>query len=220
MPHVPGIGGFIGQMAGGTVPPPPYSVEYAGSAEDGNNRTTYTFAGMDFGPEHALRHILVAVSGQCGSNPGTPTCTVAGVAATLLYDRANGAAGALWSFFRVALPTGLTGTVVINWGAACAVQAISVFRMINPPRLTAYGTSAVGSSATKSVNVPAGGYIIGSAYNSATGAHTWPAAVPEVYDSIVGTNTRSSFGLGFFSAAVTPQSVTVSGAGALGLISI
>lgn len=155
----------------GTVPDAAVAfVSNTGSATDA---TSYTFTGLSLGTAAANRYIVVGIGARSASTPTITGVTVAGVAATSLYQYVSNTSMA--GFFIVPLPTGTTGDITINFDVTIVRMGISVWSVSNlvyPTTPTStYGIA--NGSGTATINTGAGSVALGMFYNHGSTPGTW-----------------------------------------------
>lgn len=206
--------GMIPVIAGGV----PYSMTFVSAARDSVDRVSYSYAGLSLGTAHPLRYMLIVTicSGSAGSNVCT-ALTLDSVSFTKIHEK-GGSNTSSYSYWIGAWPSGTTGTVAMTFGSLQAFSSVGVFRMINPPRLIPFAVAATTVTNSKTVDVPAGGYIVGTGYSATNTNQVW-SGITEVDDANVGSG-RTSYASSYFAAAVTGQAASATGASTIGLISI
>jgi len=148
----------------------PVAADFTHYAIDLTDKSTYTFSGVSFGDTvkgRNKRSILAIITYGSASNIGTTvsSVTIGGVSASQIANIQTTAVNSLRrrSFYFTALvPTGTSGSVVFS-DTGTLTPSISVMRLINLDATATTATaSGVGStSASMSINCPAGGVIIG-----------------------------------------------------------
>ncbi len=92
------------------------------------NLKIYTFAGVSFGTAHSSRIIVVATGVRFDFST-TISCTIAGVAASLIVQEGP-TSGNPSAMFYISVPTGLTGDIVIttlNTVTQCAIGVWAIY---------------------------------------------------------------------------------------------
>jgi hypothetical protein len=171
-------------VLGGTV-----TVTFTDHAEDATGLTTYTWAGKAFaiGTADPTRLVTAYVTGRASATT-TATCTgvtIGGVAATLVTDGRNTAAGNLLtqSAWQALVPTGTTATISATFSTAFLRAGVAVFSVtgssgdvplgMNVNAIASTDNSTVDPSLTTTVVVPAQGAIaVGGALGAVTGTPT------------------------------------------------
>lgn len=173
MPHVPGIGGFVGQMAG-----PGFTIAYTASAAiTTDDVTTQTAPNMACGAADPDRLLIVHISayGNTSSGSGSnancvpSSVTIGGVAATK-HNQAVHAFGGIGtpygtSVWSALVPAGTTATVVANFPAAMDRMGVAMFRAVFPGSKTPVYAVALPLEGTANIlgwqpgAVPRGGVV-------------------------------------------------------------
>lgn len=194
-------------------PPPDATVTFLANAGNVSDLTSYTYAGLSLGTEYSNRYIVVGIVGRSGGTPSVSSVTVAGTSATSVYQHVS--AGSLAAFYIVALPTGTSGDVVVNFSTAMVRAAVILWSVRHLQSITATNTySLTGASPSASIDVPAGGIALGAIYNSNSNAITWSGISTSVNGSLADTHPLGHSGAASaFSTAQTGLSVTTSCAG-------
>lgn len=216
----------LGVWAGGNIPFGVFSpnradldISLVSDGRDSADRTTYTFSSLSFGAAHERRALLVAVMNSRSAPIDDPTTvTIGGVNAIKVHGWGYSASGNVHaSLWMAVIPTGTSGSVVVNHASTQMITGIAVFRAVNLHQ-GVVTDSAVVTGTTLSVGSQKGGAIIGVANNSNNNNHTW-SGIPEVSDANIG-NGRLSFALKSYSTAVSSQSATVTNAGVVWLFAV
>lgn len=182
---------------------------YLQTAVDETNDTTYTFSSHNFGAEDSARRIVIVVQ----LRPNSTTCsvtsaTIGGVSASLLVEAQNGFGTT--SIWQAAVPTGTSGTVVVNIDNLALAMSIGTYRLVNAAATAhATATDATGDPTSISINCPAGGAIIGGDCTiSATSGYTWTGITERSDDTYSSTNGVYTTAGDRFDAAQTSLSIT------------
>ena len=204
--HLTGFGG-------GSPYGPPLSYTYLQTATDSTNGTTTTFSSQNLGTAASNRTIVVAVNINFSGAPGSITAmTVGGVSVTT--SSAEFESTGFSGVFYASVPTGSTGDIVISSAATMSAVAISVYALYGD--LISYGgyESADIVLASESVELAAGGVLIGAGYaDTATDGMTWTNITEDV-DSSWATENKNYTAASFASsAASTGRVVTLTNAG-------
>lgn len=158
------------------------------AAGDVSDTASYAFANQPLGPTHAARIIVVAVTARKVAPSATiSSITIGGVSATVAVTSTQGGNTAAIAYATV--PTGSTGTVVVNWSAVvlrCGLAMWSI-RGAAATVTTASAFGAVGTSITGTTN----GFVIAASGNTADSqTYTW-AGVTKRYEAAVEVFTHS-----------------------------
>lgn len=187
MINLPGIG-FLGGAS------EPRVATYRDVASSGSTLSTYSFAAMAFGPAYSSRKILVAITARGNTTIGViNSVTIGGITAAVVAQFNNTAGGniTLTAFAIASVPTGITGTVVVDFSTSklrCAAATYDISGTQSDTPFNSEGTSGTPAG----VNVAEGGCAIGTAFSSNSTAFTW-TGLAEDYDNIIsGGNTSSS----------------------------
>jgi hypothetical protein len=146
-----------------------------------DNRTTAAtnFSSVNFGATDATRWIIVlAMHGDTGFDPGAPTCTIGGGAATRsAFSYAwDGGGNAIGAAMFVAQPSGTSGTVAVSWNGLNT--NIVVLRAVGFNCATAHDADSVNfySPTPLSVDVPNNGLLVALGTNRANAVASWAGA--------------------------------------------
>lgn len=176
---IPGWHSFTALAKGGPI------FDHIASTADGNNQSTYTFAGQQFGAEAVDRHIFVAaVGGHGGGNSFLSTITVAGSPATIHVttdnngNTRNGHTG-IASLF---LPSGTSGDIAVAYTGTMQECTIAVYRAVNLFSNTPYDTEVADSVGSLTLDIPPRGFLIACAAAVSGSDHTWPSPMIETLD--------------------------------------
>ena len=156
---------------------------FVASATDNANASSYTFSNVSLGAEDANRSIIIAFATRVGSaSTSVSSATVAGISATSIVqhfaiDDAGGTNTDDVAILVAAVPSGTTGTVVINLTNGGVRGALSVYRVVSKTALTTIDTATFGggASASMSVDVEPNSIVVavGSSRLGGSGGHTW-----------------------------------------------
>jgi hypothetical protein len=194
---------YAGTDADGTA----ITAGFTDSSIDATNLTTYTFSSQALGTASADRKIIVGVS--TNSTPGrtVSTLTVGGVSATLVARQTSSNGEEMLEMWEAEVPTGTTGDVVVTWSTACDRCGIGLHSVYGAATLYADVYSDNADPMNASINVPAGGIVVGCAGWSAVGSATW-TGVTETYDENLEAGTYHSGGYATHASASNGLSVT------------
>lgn len=193
---LPGLCGIMAGI-GGSRP-----AALIGTTEDTATRSgSYTFAGVDFGPDYSGRTIFVVANLWSSSETSLnqTSATIGGQAATgddsgeFGDGPPNGTAGVgIWA----AQPIGASGTVVVNFTAGSSAGcSISVVAVPNLSSITAHATYKVAGSGSGrasqagTINIPANGFLIMGLTRVSTSALTFTGAT-EAVDAVFDASAR------------------------------
>jgi hypothetical protein len=207
---------LVGFGSGGADAPPAAAVFTANSSNTVAS-STYNFTSQSFGTASADRSIVVGAAGQSGGGAAAITSlSIGGVSASQLLV-ASETSNAI-EFWIAAVPTGSSGTVTVDWAAQRARCAIAVWAV------TGLLSSAVSDSAQESgfgstpgngtVNVPAGGVVLGMTYDGGTGGRTWSwSGLTEGVDASFGGGRSYSAANADFATAEAGSAVSATPSG-------
>jgi hypothetical protein len=158
---------FYDGAGGGTV------LTYLGNyAQEGSNQNPVTYTGVNFGTEAADRYIIVAI-GQRNDSRTFTSVTIGGVTATILVQQGDGNTTA--GIAIAAVPTGTSGTVVVNLSGTADSHYLGVWSATGLDSATPVDTGAVSGSGqdaglnTFNLNTDANGFVIVTNCNAAGG---------------------------------------------------
>lgn len=169
------------------------SVKVVYSVADAGGGSPHTFTGVDFGPAFSDR-ILVACTclRETGAAPlAISAVTIGGVSAV---GDDNGEAftpGIGTGIFAAAVPTGISGNVVVTWSSATANAAGLILLSVAKISTTAHdsGSQAVDSggadNASCALDIPSNGLLIASCAHTNTNNETF-VGVTERASVVVG----------------------------------
>lgn len=171
--------------------------------------TTHTFTGVDFGAADSAREVFILVMN--GTARTVSSATIGGVAATV---DANESVGGTFcqAMIYANVPSGTTGTVVINFNASAGNCYIAPYRVVNRPVMGAGSTdfqqtgAASGTSSTvTTVTVPASGFMIsGLAQLNTNDANISGGSMVEDDSRTVSTSRRTAAHCDIQGASSTP----------------
>jgi len=173
---LPGLTGIAGM---GTLKPS--SVAYLTQTHSDANASTYTFSSQTLGVAASDRIIIVGVAGN-DSSSSISSVTVGGVAANLIVERT----GALnLGIAAAAVPTGLTGNVVVEFSVSKSSCAIGLWRATG--QITTSGVASSFNSDLSELTLAAepGGFVIAVCANVTldSGRTTTWAGAAEDFDA-------------------------------------
>lgn len=159
--------------------------------------SSFTFTSVAIGTAAANRTVIVSASIRCVGGDTITGVTVGGVTAALAKSQANNVTNSSFSsIWTATVPSGTTGNIVLTLvGVDTCIPAIGVWSAYgltsNTPTATAGSTSS--SSQTLSVNVSAGGIVIGSSYGFSASSITWSGLTRD-YDQVTLATTQQQSG--------------------------
>lgn len=157
-----------------------------------------TFTPVDFGEAHVARRIVVGINLRMVAAGQTITSvTIGGVAATEAAVASNAGEGLISAVYFAAVPTGTSGSVVINTSGNFEQVSIHAYRLVSASFAlsdfdSAQATTASAVSAT--LDVPAGGVSIAAAATRLGASFTWAGATESCtfVNDVQTTGQRSS----------------------------
>tara|TARA_Y100000310_G_scaffold255681_1_gene263200 strand:+ start:1035 stop:1712 length:678 start_codon:yes stop_codon:yes gene_type:complete len=176
---------FRGMMAASNAIGPPLTVNNTASTGNASDLTVYTFSDVAIGTAAADRVVVIGVFliGATGGHP-TMTATIDGVGTTQAIN--DNHEGENVEFIHAAVvPNNTTADIVITASKGCSRCGLGVWEVQGGASVTA--TDTLASSAddpTGTIDVEAGGVIIGYATNSNNPVTTW-TGITEDFDSVV-----------------------------------
>jgi hypothetical protein len=163
---------------------PEATVSFRASYTDAGSATAYTFSGADIGTAASDRIVVVTAVGSRAA-AGTHTVaslTVAGNAASLVKQQnvpsGDRQTAEIWA---VSLASGTTGNIVVTFDAGMQGAAIGVFAIYGANSTVSATAGSNADPMNASINVPAGGVLIGVGVNENGGTFTW-ANLTEKFD--------------------------------------
>jgi hypothetical protein len=202
------------------------AASFIGSAINTVDGTSFTFTSQDIGAADGTRLVVVAVVAAAGTASDPTSVTIGGNGATKAVGRTESTIGTV-SIWYLAVATGTTANIVVNFSASHARCGIGVFRLVNlvsnTPTATGTGGGSGITTANANVNVTGPNGIVvavGNSTNTAVATHTW-TGVTESYDQTVEGTTAQSGGFASGLATETPRTIndTISTANILAVVS-
>lgn len=191
---------------------PDASVTFTASAVK-NASTPYTFASHALGTAATGRRIIIAVAGSPSNTMIPSGVTVGGSAAALVTGTDIAAISAGISIWIIQVNTGTTADIVVTFPtttARCGIGVWAAYDLQSTTRTAADSTTG-STPLSRSIDVSAGGIVIGAAVsNSSLRTHTW-TNLTENYDQAVGGGggtTQHSGACEAFAAAQTGLNIT------------
>lgn len=174
-----------------------------------NNLSSYTFNSVDFGEEHSTRIIAITVGWNGGgANKLLSSATIGGVSATVIQSSTSSAAWERGCIIYASVPTGTTGTVVLNFATTITYGCvIGSFRIINSTSVSSGAFdvhSATTTTYTTSVSVTSNSYVV-SSLGTGNGVANW-------------TNTTERYSARKYNDYLEGASVSTTTAGTLDVI--
>jgi hypothetical protein len=187
----------------------PVTVSFGDTGSDSVNRTTYNFTTLSIGTAATNRYVLAVVCANAAAALTISSVTIAGVAATPIYDVNYGGGGT----FRVAayialVPTGTTGDVDVTWSGSASNCQVGVWALYNLNSIVALDTASditTNSSPTLNVDTWEGGVAIGVTMGNVSATTVW-TGLTEDFDQI--TETVGFSGASASTVAAFPRSIS------------
>lgn len=185
---------------------------------NGTSQVTYTFNSVVFGAPAANRILIVAGAWRAPTGRIYQSVTIGGVTATVAANSdhngntQNGHAFVVYA----SVPTGATGTIVVQPSGATNTCAIAVYRAVNLVSATPVDTDSQdgdsGGSMVGSIDIPHRGFAVAAAALIGNVPSTWNITEDLDFDDGGGTSLTMAH-RGMLNAAVTGASVTAASAG-------
>lgn len=134
--------------ATGVATPPSYT--FNAQSGDNNTRSTFTFTSVSFGTAAAGRLVVVFFSTANGQDSVT-SATIGGVSATVGITQAGSSAVRITAVYAV-VPTGTSGTVVINLTGTSSRGRMACFSIYDLSSTTPEDTDGTANSSNVSTN--------------------------------------------------------------------
>lgn len=181
----------------------PVTFSYRNHYGDEVDRTNYTFAGCDIGTAGATRRVLIAYEYNPNSATQVASATIAGVGATLHGECSF--AGRCVGFLSAAVPSGTTGTVVLNFNGECHRCGIDVIATYDMAATHTDIEEDESSPFSQSLSVPEGGAAFGASYANYNSNYGW-SGIAELAESQItdSAGERCSVAGSTFAEAGTP----------------
>ena len=158
-------------------------VTFEDDTTDATNATNYTFSSQNFGPADADRRIVLAIHARANASRTISSVTIGGVTAAVVSDgtndafaeTSNGGAETQAALYSALVPTGVTGSVVMNWSDEMLRCGIEVYSMIGASGAQADEVfNTEGDGVSNSFTLPARSCAVGSSsHASSTLDFTW-----------------------------------------------
>jgi len=159
------------------------------SATDIGNLSVYTFHDQNLGVADVGRYIIVAaMARKAGAATTITSITVGGESATIVKQVTNNITNTdIAGIAIAAVPTGTSGDIVVTFGAGMVRCAIGVYRVVGIDSATpADSGSSIADDPTCSLDVPAGGFAIGTGLTAKAASASW-TGLTEDYDGTLET---------------------------------
>ena len=165
-----------------------YHIAYTARIFSATDASTYTFNSVSFGTADNMREIYVVFSYSSNTTRTVSSVTIGGVTATAVVTSATATTGT--AMYMAKVPTGATGTIVINMsGTLTRISGgvfISIGRTNYGAQETALDIGAVPSGATSrnfALTIPNNGFAIGLFATSTNNPGTFSSSFFDVVDS-------------------------------------
>jgi hypothetical protein len=194
-------GGGGGGGAGGTL-----TGTWVASDDVSSPANQHTFSGMNFGTAAANRLLIVAACSSGNSPAPASSVTIGGVSATLVKS-VSGSQFVSASLWQALVPSGTSGTVVVNWSGTASCAGIGIWSVQTDTQGAQNSGSSTGSSIA--AVVPTSGYgIVAYQVNcNTTITGVAPSNFTEDYEDIFTTGRNAQEG-GHFTASATIDTTT------------
>lgn len=157
-------------------------LELLQSAVNTANQQVYTFSSQNLGTASSDRYIIVSVLGRDSGTGGTSVTavSVAGVSADLVVNRSNNAVNSsVAALYIAAVPSGTSGDIVITFNTTMVNAAYIAYRATGIEVLSVDSDSSVADDPSVNLDVPVGGFAIGSGVSVSASAG-WSGLVEDV----------------------------------------
>ena len=185
-------------------------IEFTDSGSSTTDASSYTFSARALGSALNNRKIIICVMAETpSSGRSISAISVGGVSATQVVAITAGTGSRINEIWIATVPTGTTGDVVVTISGGNMVRcAVAVYRAENIPT-AAYQTKTDNSGGLSvSVNVPARGIAVGSAYSATVAAYGW-TGLTEDLDIAVESQARFSTASAAFASVQSGLTVSV-----------
>lgn len=203
-------------------------VSYLTVVDSSANATTYNFTSVTLGTAASDRYIFVVChfTSSSGASRSISSASIGGVSAAIAISAStDGLSTEIGcGVFSAAVPTGTTGTISVTLDSTGGSCQIGVYRVTGLGSQTAVATNSnSGTNPSTTVDVNAGGFVLGGLIHSvSTQAVSW-TGLTEQYDFEISDGSPERVSGAFASAlgSETGKSVSVSGnAGGTGLLAV
>lgn len=165
-----------------------YYIEYTARISSATDASSYTFNSVDFGTADNMREVYVVFSYGSTTTRTVSSVTIGGVSATQVVATAFSTTGT--AMYMAKVPTGATGTIVINMSGTISRIGGGVFISIGRTNYGAQETASdIGVSASSvtsrnmSLTIPNNGFAIGLFATSVGNPGTFSSSFFDVVDS-------------------------------------
>jgi hypothetical protein len=164
---------------------------------------------MNFGAADAARQLVACL--QIATNSNFTSVTIGGVTATQLVNVARSSQDRV-AIYIANVPSGATGDVVVTMGATGSRWGCQLYSITgqNSPTPDSTASDIVSAAPTATLNVPAGGCVIGCAFEvgGSSASTTWSGITEDVDENdgvplTVYTSASGQFPAGNGSLTVT-----------------
>lgn len=197
------------------------SLSYLAHAESSTYQYTYTFTSMSFGTADTDRWIIVGVGSLYQNfHAGIDSVTVGGITATAISSfvhQDTGTNDIVVQFFAAKVPTGTSGTVVVNITSSGNTHyycGVGLWRLIASDATNVLDTTADsdgGYIADISANTESGGCLAAIGFCRNSLSWTWSGAT-ENYDIDIASGEYWTGATNTSTSAGTPSTVTATNA--------
>lgn len=197
--------------------PPAWSggpdLTYIGTTSTTAGATTFTFTNHSIGVAAEDRFVIVCAAGADVTNSRqVSSCTIGGVAATLIARTANGPDIAV-GMYGLVVPAGTTATITVTYNGSCSRSSVSVYTMTGWSSTTPVSTGNANSTTTShslSLYMPYGAKVLACMYcvDGATRTHTLGGTTGLSNDASVRYNTNFVVTIGRGQMVEREQSLT------------
>ncbi len=192
------------------------SASYVTNDVDTSGGTAISYGTLALGEAALDRYLCVMAIGVAGVVQTCDSCTVAGNSATRHINYSDGG-GVSMGAFIIALASGTTGAVVVNFSGATLRSAISIWRMTGLQSSTPTDTlTAKASPATGAIDVSAGGVVIAMTAGGAADT-TW-TGVTESFDGVAFSTNYASGGMTLLPAGEAGRTITANNGGTTSML--
>lgn len=152
---------------------PPATLALVDTSAVATTSTTHTHSGLSFGAVGADRVLVACIAYNAAA--AISSVTIGGVSATRVGP-SGAASGWPTEMWRATVPTGTSGSVVLNISSAADNSAVALVRMEYLNSATPNATDSDNASpVATSVTANAGGFVLAAAAYGKTGSTTGPA---------------------------------------------
>lgn len=144
----------------------PFGATFLAAVASGTNAASYTFPDVDFGEEDASRELLVVFAIRTSVARTISGISVGGVSASF-ETPVSSASTYIFTVARVALATGVSGDVTIDFSGNVNAVSVALYRLVNRAVAGAGASdvasatfSSVASAAVTGVDVPNNGFAL------------------------------------------------------------